>query len=98
MNKIVPWYNIADKFDKHELIKFWGMLVVLGILIGSCLKPEPLQMLTGIARVVGLLYIVYSQGIVDGAGAMFTYIESRSREAANALRVMNDILRDKNDQ
>ena len=98
MNKLVPWYNIADKFDKNELIKFWGILVVLGILIGSCLKPEPLQILIGISCVAGLLYVVYSQGVVDGASAMFAYIESRSREAANALRVMNDILRDKNDQ
>lgn len=97
MNKLVPWYNIADKSDKNELIKFWVIILVLGILMGSCFKPEPLQILLGSVCAAALLHIVYSQGTTDGAAAMFSYIELRSKEAANALRVMNNILRDKNE-
>jgi hypothetical protein len=96
-----PWYTITSNSYPIKILIHWIIVIMLGAGLGSCLvswKTNPAGFTAGLISMSLLLFFFYQRGANDGASSMHAYMTARAREAINAISVMEEILRRKNDK
>jgi hypothetical protein len=96
-----PWYVVTSNSHPAKILTHWIALLILAAGLGSCLvswKTDPVGFITGLFSMSLLLFFTYQKGMNDGAASMYIYMTTRARDAMNAIGVMEEILRRKNDK
>ena len=97
-----PWYAVTPSSSPTKSYWHWVMIITLGAGIGNSILPtwkvDPVSCALGILAACSLLFLIYQKGMTEGAASMYCYLTTRARDAANAIGLMDEIIRRKNDQ